>query len=94
MLTLVGTIVGIVAGVLVILGWITERGRQARRWLFTRIRRRPVAPRTNVHIEPQRHSGWWSQISPPDHQPNYLVSFQMRCLATNLTPRTTCGSSM
>lgn len=79
-------IIGGVASVLTIYSFVAERGKAARRRIVARVRRRPVAPRTNVHLEPDELTSHWSQRNAPNNRPGILVAFQMRCTATNLTP--------
>jgi hypothetical protein len=69
-----------------IVGWFTESGRRFRQRLAARLRRRPGPPRTSVHIEPQRQLCYWSQATARDGKPGHRIVFNMRVVATNLTP--------
>jgi hypothetical protein len=80
------TVLSGVVALIGILGWVTERGKCIRRWVRNRIGRRPVARRTNVHLEPQGPANCWAQVDAPTGSPTKHVTFQLSCVATNLTP--------
>lgn len=80
------TILGGVVALSAIVSAFTLRGRRMWRRVRARLARRPVPPRTNVHIEPDRQFCYWSQSPPPSGNEGMHVGFELHCVATNLTP--------
>jgi hypothetical protein len=67
------TLLGGVVSVFAILAWFTERGRQVRLRFAGLIRRRPLPPRTHVHIEPDSRLCIWSQAPASNGRPRSPV---------------------
>ncbi len=85
-LNTVYVLIGVVAAAITIVTTVTKSGKQVRRRLVAWIRRRPVPPRTHVHVEPDTRFCIWSQAPAPHADPIKHVTFQMRCVMTNSTP--------
>jgi hypothetical protein len=82
---IVCAVVGLIASVLTILSFFTERGRRTRRQVSLFLRRKPRPPPTHIHIEPDERFCIWSSTPANSVTPAGTV-FQVKCTATNLTP--------
>jgi len=69
----VSAVLSVIASVLDVLGRMADRSKQARQRLAARGRGRPVAPRTNVRIQPDRRFCIWSQMDAPPGQPGKVL---------------------